>query len=122
MLNKKTVVEERKGVFVDKRASKILSAIIDEYVRTGEPIGSKALAEKPEIGVSSATIRNTMAALEQEGYLDHPHTSAGRVPTYKGFRYYIENLMAPEPINPDKISAPSTTDLRQMRYASQTPL
>ncbi len=89
---------------VDKRAAKILSAIIDEYVRTGEPIGSKALSEKPEIGVSSATIRNTMAALEQEGYLDHPHTSAGRVPTYKGFRYYIENLMAPEPIDNDKIS------------------
>ncbi len=89
---------------VDKRAAKILSAIIDEYVRTGEPIGSKAFSEKPGIGVSSATIRNTMAALEQEGYLDHPHTSAGRVPTYKGFRYYIENLMAPEPIDNDKIS------------------
>ncbi len=81
-----------------------MSAIIDEYVRSGEPVGSKALVEKTGIGVSSATIRNTMAALEQEGYLDHPHTSAGRVPTYKGFRYYIENLMSPEPINPDKIS------------------
>lgn len=88
---------------VDKRAAKILSAIVDEYVRTGEPIGSKALAEKPEIGVSSATIRNTMAALEQDGYLNHPHTSAGRVPTYKGFRYYIENLMSPEPIDNAKI-------------------
>ncbi|MCM1167002.1 MAG: heat-inducible transcriptional repressor HrcA [Lachnospiraceae bacterium] len=89
---------------MDKRSAKILSAIVDEYVRSGEPIGSKALAERLELGVSSATIRNIMAALEQEGYLDHPHTSAGRVPTYKGFRYYIENLMSPEPINPDKIS------------------
>ncbi|MDE7229006.1 MAG: heat-inducible transcriptional repressor HrcA [Oscillospiraceae bacterium] len=89
---------------MDSRAARILAAIIDDYIRTGEPVGSKALAEKPEIGVSSATIRNTMAALEQDGYLDHPHTSAGRVPTYKGFRYYIENLMAPEPINPEQIN------------------
>ena len=61
---------------MDTRSMKILSAIVDEYIRTGEPVGSKALAEKPDISVSSATIRNTMAALEQEGYLDHPHTSA----------------------------------------------
>ena len=89
---------------LDPRAARILAAIIDDYIRTGEPVGSKSLADKPEIGVSSATIRNTMAALEQEGYLDHPHTSAGRVPTYKGFRYYIENLMSPEPINSEQIS------------------
>ena len=87
-----------------RRAAKILAAIIDAYIKTGEPIGSKALAQNSEIGVSPATIRNTMAALEQDGYLDHPHTSAGRVPTYKGFRYYIENLMNPEPINPEKLS------------------
>lgn len=89
---------------MDKRASDILSAIIDEYIRTGEPVGSKALAEKHDFGVSSATIRNTMAALEQEGYLGHPHTSAGRVPTYKGFRYYVENLMNPEPVDPQLIN------------------
>ena len=89
---------------LDQRAARILAAIIDDYIRTGEPVGSKALADKPEIGVSSATIRNTMAALEQEGYLDHPHTSAGRVPTYKGFRYYIENLMSPQAIDPEQIS------------------
>lgn len=89
---------------MDKRASDILSAVIDEYIRTGEPIGSKVLSEKYDFGVSSATIRNTMAALEQEGYLQHPHTSAGRVPTYKGFRYYVENLMRPEPVDPKLIS------------------
>ncbi len=83
---------------MDTRSMKILSAIVDEYIRTGEPVGSKALAEKPDISVSSATIRNTMAALEQEGYLDHPHTSAGRVPTYKGYRFYIDNLMDPVPL------------------------
>ncbi len=89
---------------MDGRAAKILAAIVDAYIKTGEPIGSKALAQDPEIGVSPATIRNTMAALEQQGYLNHPHTSAGRVPTYKGFRYYVENLMSPEPLNPDKLS------------------
>lgn len=94
----------RGGKAMDQRSSRVLAAIVDEYILTGEPVGSKALAERPEIGVSSATIRNTMAALEQEGYLDHPHTSAGRVPTYKGFRYYIENLMSPEPINSEQIS------------------
>lgn len=84
---------------MDTRSMKILAAIVDEYIRTGEPVGSKALAEKPDISVSSATIRNTMAALEQGGYLDHPHTSAGRVPTYKGYRFYIDNLMDPIPLD-----------------------
>lgn len=89
---------------MEHRAAKILAAIVDAYIRTGEPVGSKFLAQDANLGVSPATIRNHMAALEQEGYLDHPHTSAGRVPTYKGFRYYVENLMDPEPINPEKIS------------------
>ena len=92
------------GTSVDARGMKILAAIIDEYIRTGEPVGSKSLAESKDMKVSSATIRNTMAALEQEGYLDHPHTSAGRVPTFKGFRYYIENLMSPEPVAEENIS------------------
>ena len=89
---------------MDTRGMKILTAIIDEYIRTGEPVGSKSLAEAYDIKVSSATIRNTMAALEQEGYLGHPHTSAGRVPTFKGFRYYIDNLMNPEPVAAENIS------------------
>ncbi len=84
---------------MDTRAMKILAAIVDEYIRTGEPVGSKTLAGRADINVSSATIRNTMAALEQSGYLDHPHTSAGRVPTFRGFRFYIDNLMSPEPID-----------------------
>ncbi len=89
---------------VDARAMKILAAIVDEYITTGEPVGSKVLAQKPDINVSSATIRNTMAALEQEGYLDHPHTSAGRVPTFKGYRFYIDNLMDPEPVSRDALA------------------
>lgn len=77
------------------RKEKILSAVIDTYVRTGEPIGSKALLEETDLGVSSATVRNELKALDEEGYLHQPHTSAGRVPTKKGYRYYIDNLMNP---------------------------
>ncbi|MCL1866905.1 MAG: heat-inducible transcriptional repressor HrcA [Oscillospiraceae bacterium] len=78
---------------MSERSFKILEAIIDEFIKTGEPIGSKLLAEKLDIRVSPATIRNEMASLEHGGYLDHPHTSAGRVPTVKGYRMYIERLV-----------------------------
>lgn len=77
---------------MEGRALKILDLIVDEYIRTGEPIGSKAIQQLLDIQVSSATIRNEMASLEHQGYLEHPHTSAGRIPTYKGLRLYIERL------------------------------
>lgn len=80
-------------VIVDERKLKILAAVVDEYVRTGEPVGSKAISKLDNINVSAATIRNDMAALEQMGYLEQPHTSAGRVPTFKGYRLYIDELM-----------------------------
>ena len=78
---------------MDDRKLKILAAVVDEYVRTGEPVGSKAVAGLAGIKVSAATIRNDMAALEQMGYLEQPHTSAGRVPTFLGYRLYIDELM-----------------------------
>ncbi len=78
---------------MEKRTLKILETVVDEYIRSGEPIGSKLVQEKIGIKVSSATIRNEMAMLEQLGYLEHPHTSAGRVPTFSGYRLYIENFM-----------------------------
>lgn len=87
---------------MEDRALKILETIVDEYIRTGEPIGSKAIQELLDIQVSSATIRNEMAALEHLGYLEHPHTSAGRVPTYKGLRLYIEKLASGELHEEDK--------------------
>jgi len=62
---------------MDERKLKILAAVVDEYIITGEPVGSKAISKRPEINVSSATIRNDMAVLEQLGYLEQPHTSAG---------------------------------------------
>lgn len=77
---------------MEGRAFKILDLIVDEYIKTGEPIGSKAIQQLLDIQISSATIRNEMASLEQQGYLEHPHTSAGRIPTYKGLRLYIERL------------------------------
>ncbi len=70
----------------------VLHAVVDEYVRTGEPVGSETIAEQAGIGVSSATIRNEMAALEELGYLSHPHTSAGRIPTDAGYRKYVDSL------------------------------
>ncbi len=78
---------------MDNRKLKILAAVVDEYVRTGEPVGSKAISNLAHINVSAATIRNDMAALEQMGYLEQPHTSAGRVPTFLGYRLYIDELM-----------------------------
>jgi heat-inducible transcriptional repressor len=78
---------------MEKRALKILETVVDEYIRTGEPVGSKTVQEKLSMKISSATIRNEMAMLEQMGYLEHPHTSAGRVPTFSGYRFYIENFM-----------------------------
>lgn len=79
---------------VDERKLKILAAVVDEYIMTGEPVGSKAVANHPDINVSSATIRNDMALLEQLGYLEQPHTSAGRIPTFNGYRLYIERVMS----------------------------
>lgn len=78
---------------MDDRKLKILAAVVDEYVRTGEPVGSKAVSKHDDINVSAATIRNDMAALEQLGYLEQPHTSAGRIPTFAGYRLYIDELM-----------------------------
>ena len=78
---------------MDDRKLRILAAVVDEYVTTGEPVGSKAIAALPDINVSSATIRNDMAVLEQLGLLEQPHTSAGRVPTFQGYQVYIEKCM-----------------------------
>lgn len=72
------------------RRSAILRAIVSEYVRSGEPVGSKALVERYNLGVSPATVRNEMGALEEEGFIYQPHTSAGRIPTDAGYRHYVD--------------------------------
>ena len=71
----------------------ILKAIVDEFVATAEPVGSKTLVDKYRLPYSSATIRNDMAILETMGYLEKPHTSAGRIPSNKGYQYYCEHLL-----------------------------
>ena len=81
------------------RRLKVLSAIVTDYVRTREPVGSKALVERYRLGVSPATIRNDMAALEDEGYSHQPHTSAGRVPTQKGYRLFVDEVARIKPLS-----------------------
>ena len=77
-----------------ERKKKVLRSIVDLYIRTAEPVGSKAIAEMPDMSYSSATIRNEMADLTALGYLEQPHTSAGRVPSAAGYRLYVDELMA----------------------------
>ncbi|MDP3014224.1 MAG: heat-inducible transcriptional repressor HrcA [Candidatus Subteraquimicrobiales bacterium] len=78
---------------LDERKKLILYMTVHEYVLTGEPIGSHSLLERYQLGVSSATVRNEFASLEEMGYLKQPHTSAGRVPTEKGYRFYVDSLV-----------------------------
>lgn len=85
---------------MDSRKLKILQAVVDEYIVTGEPVGSKAIMK--HVNASSATIRNEMAELEKQGYLEQPHTSAGRVPTYTGYRIYVDTLMERNPLSEDE--------------------
>ncbi|KXA20905.1 transcription repressor HrcA [Gardnerella vaginalis] len=77
----------------------VLRAVVEDYIRSQEPVGSAALAKHHQLGVSSATIRNDMSALEEEGYLIQPHTSAGRIPTEKGYRYFVDGLAAVIPLS-----------------------
>lgn len=78
---------------MNSRQETILGAVIEEYTQTAIPVGSSVLVEKYSLGVSSATIRNDMAELEEEGFLHQPHISAGRIPTDKGYRYFVEEIM-----------------------------
>jgi heat-inducible transcriptional repressor len=81
---------------VDARKRQVLRAVVDDYVVTAEPVASRTLARKYPLGVSAATIRNELADLESEGYLLQPHVSAGRIPSDKGYRYYVDRLMVYE--------------------------
>jgi heat-inducible transcriptional repressor len=78
---------------MNERKQKVLLAIIQDYIETAEPVGSRTIAKKFNLGVSPATIRNEMADLEELGYIEQPHTSAGRVPSEQGYRYYVDYLM-----------------------------
>jgi heat-inducible transcriptional repressor len=83
---------------LDLRSQAILRAVIEEYVTTATPVGSQALVDRYRLGVSSATVRNILAELELAGLLDHPHTSAGRIPTDAGYRWYVESIIDAAPM------------------------
>src|SRR5947209_2625124 len=80
------------GAVLEERRLEVLRAIVEDFVLTNEPVGSRALAERHSLGVSPATVRNDMAALEDEGYITQPHTSAGRIPTDAGYRLFVDRL------------------------------
>lgn len=84
---------------LNEREKSILRYIIQQFILTAAPVGSRNIAKRYELGISAATVRNIMADLEESGYLNHPHTSAGRVPTDKGYRFYVDSLMDVQTLN-----------------------
>ncbi len=86
---------------MNERKVKILEAIIRDYIQTGDPVGSRTISKKYDLGISSATIRNEMSDLEDLGFIMQPHTSSGRIPSDKGYRLYVDNLMERKHVNPD---------------------
>lgn len=84
---------------LSERERRILESVIRSYVETAEPVGSRALSRRSALGLSPATIRNTMSDLEEKGFLFHPHTSAGRIPTDKAYRMYVDSLMKVDPLS-----------------------
>jgi heat-inducible transcriptional repressor len=93
------------GSSAEERRFEVLRAIVADFVRTKEPIGSKTLVERHNLGVSSATVRNDMAVLEAEGYITQPHTSSGRIPTEKGYREFVDRLDEIKPLSASERSA-----------------
>ena len=85
---------------LDARKAAILTAVVAEYIASAQPVGSQHVVDAPGVSVSSATVRAEMAALEREGYLAQPHTSAGRIPTDKGYRFFVDHLDGPGPLDP----------------------
>ena len=86
-----------------ERQRMILNAIIDDYIRFAEPVGSRSISKRGDVGFSPATIRNEMADLEELGFLEQPHTSAGRIPSQKGYRYYVDNLVQLDKLSSEEV-------------------
>jgi heat-inducible transcriptional repressor len=110
------------------RARQVLQAVIFEYIVTAEPVGSRQVAKKYDLGLSPATIRNTMSDLEEAGYLTHPHTSAGRVPTDKAYRFYVDFLMGrsqlgrPEALRLQRQVATTRSDIDDLMESTSAQL
>src|SRR5476651_240064 len=85
---------------LDLRKAAILNAVVTEYIASAQPVGSQHVVDAPGVSVSSATVRSDMAALERDGFLAQPHTSAGRIPTDKGYRFFVDHLARPGSLDP----------------------
>ena len=101
---------------LDERSRDVLKSLIQLHIATGQPVGSETLARMFQRSVSSATLRNIMADLERMGYLTHPHTSAGRMPTDEGYRVYVDTLMRHETLPPQDAAAISS-EMRDLDVA-----
>jgi heat-inducible transcriptional repressor len=106
---------------VEDRKMAVLRAIVEDYVATQEPVGSKALVERHSLGVSPATVRNDMAALEEEGLIHQPHTSAGRIPTDKGYRLFVDRLSQVKPLSAAERSRPCSRGRSTSTTSSSGP-
>src|SRR5436309_12715755 len=100
-----------------ERERQVLQAVLFEYIVTAQPVGSRQVAKKYALGLSPATIRNTMADLEEKRYLMHPHTSAGRVPTDKAYRFYVDTLAGSSPLG-----RPAATRIQRQVSGSRSEL
>ncbi len=103
--------KERGGLDLDERKRKILQAIIRNYLETGEPVGSRTISKYTDLNLSSATIRNEMSDLEELGYIIQPHTSAGRIPSDKGYRLYVDQMM----LEKEEQLSQATQEVREMQ-------
>jgi len=99
---------------LDERKLAVLRAIVEDYVSTTEPVGSKSLVDRHGLDVSPATIRNDMAVLEEQGFIVQPHTSAGRIPTDKGYRLFVDRLSAVRPFSTAERRAIGSPKIRRM--------
>ena len=88
---------------LDERKKKVLQAIVEEYINTAEPVSSSSISNKYDLDCSSATIRNEMADLDKKGYLEKVHTSSGRIPSAKGYRYYVDELLKDDNISLEEV-------------------
>ena len=94
--------DKREDSRPNERAQQLLKVLIESYIREGQPVGSRSLSRDSGLNLSAATIRNVMADLEAFGFVTSPHTSAGRVPTPKGYRFFIDTLLKVRPLEADK--------------------
>ncbi|MFV8826734.1 heat-inducible transcriptional repressor HrcA [Alkalihalobacterium sp. APHAB7] len=97
----------------------ILQAIVDDYIRSAEPVGSRSISKREDVEYSAATIRNEMADLEEQGYIEKPHSSAGRIPSHKGYRYYVDHMLMPHRLTGEEIEKVETLFSSKKEEAEQ---